>query len=148
MVTVDQTRNNSGRCSDVTNVENSHKVSLILELHDRLEDQSPATHSQQAAGVLAVGKHSACGGKEDGIRRKRRKEEKRSLSHRSIRQMSVASDGASSSCWNLEDCLKTRMGGVDLQKEKDEAVQHEEVKKRVTIRQLSAMKSSIKSLRR
>lgn len=41
--------------------------------------------------------------------------------------MSVASDGASSSCWNLEDCTKTRMGG-DLQKEKDEAVQHEEVK--------------------
>lgn len=44
-----------------------HKVSLVLELNDRLEDQSPATHSQQAAGVLAVCKHSACRGEEDGV---------------------------------------------------------------------------------
>lgn len=38
-----------------------HKVGFILELHNGLEDQSPATHPQQAAGVLAVSKHSACG---------------------------------------------------------------------------------------
>lgn len=37
-----------------------HKVSLILELDHRLEDQSPAAHSQQTAGVLGVSKHSAC----------------------------------------------------------------------------------------
>lgn len=39
-----------------------HKVRLILELHDGLEDQSPAAHPEQTAGVLAVGEHPACGG--------------------------------------------------------------------------------------
>lgn len=36
-----------------------HKVSFLLELDNGLEDQSPATHPQQTAGVLAVGKHSS-----------------------------------------------------------------------------------------
>lgn len=48
-----------------------HKVRLVFELHDGLEDQSPATHSQQTAGVLAVGKHPAC--------------EQRKKTHRSMR---------------------------------------------------------------
>lgn len=39
-----------------------HKVRLILELHDGLEDQSPAAHPEQTAGVFAVGEHPACGG--------------------------------------------------------------------------------------
>lgn len=39
----------------------SHKISVVLKLHDRLEDQSPSVHPQQTAGVLGVGKHSACG---------------------------------------------------------------------------------------
>lgn len=43
-------------------VSHVHKVRLILELHDGLEDQSPAAHPEQTAGVLAVGEHPACGG--------------------------------------------------------------------------------------
>lgn len=48
-----------------------HKVRLILELHDGLEDQSPAAHPEQTAGVLAVGEHPACGG---NTKKRQRKE--------------------------------------------------------------------------
>lgn len=82
-----------------------HKVGLALQLHDGLEDQSPAAHSQQAAGVLAVRKHSSCRGNNNGVSRR----DTRGGTEKyppPPRQMVVAGDGGSSSGWNLEECVK------------------------------------------
>lgn len=51
-----------------------HKVGLVLELYNGLEDQSPASHPQQAAGVLCVGEHSACGGETTAVKRRKHRE--------------------------------------------------------------------------